>query len=45
MCRLYFEPTQKKLSTQFKLTLVKAIEIAQSLEAVEKISQQIIEKL
>ena len=38
---LCHEPTQKKLLTESKLTLAKAIEIAQSMEAAEKSSQQI----
>ena len=43
VCGLCHEPTQKKLLTESRLTLVKAIEIAQSMEAAEKNSQQITE--
>ena len=38
---LCHKPTQKKLLTNFKLTLVKAIEISQNMEAAEKNLQQI----
>ena len=41
VCGLCHKPTQKKLLTNFKLTLVKAIEIAQNKEAGEKNLQQI----
>jgi len=45
VCGLRHEPTQKRLLTESKLTLTKAIEIAQSLEAAEQNSQQIKEPL
>ena len=41
VCGLRHEPTQKKQLTESKLTLAKAIEIVQSMEAAEKNSQQI----
>ena len=41
VCVLRHEPIQKKLLTESKLMLAKAIEIAQSMEAAEKNSQQI----
>ena len=41
VCGLHHEPTQKELLTESKLTLTKAIEIAQNMEAAEKNSQQI----
>ena len=45
MCRLHHEATQKRLLTEPKLTLTKAIKILQSLEAPEQNSQQIKEHL
>ena len=45
MCGLCHEATQKRLLTKPKLTLTKAIEIVQSLEAAEQISQKIKEPL
>ena len=41
VCGLRHEATQKRLLTEPKLTLTKAIEIAQSLEAAEQNSQKI----
>ena len=45
VCGLRHEAMQKRLLTESKLTLTKAIEIAQSLEAAEQNSQQIKEPL
>ena len=45
MCGLHHEATQKRLLTEPKLTLTKAIKISQSLEAPEQNSQQIKEYL
>jgi len=45
VCGLCHEPIQKRLLTKSKLTLTKAIEIAQSLEAAEQNSQQTKEPL